>query len=135
MRISMDNPEGVAAPVGRYSHVARVDLAGGSLLYLAGQCAVGDDGQVVGEGDVAAQAERTLEIIKSLLAAHGATFDDVVHIRTFMTDITGLADYAAVRARYFPGTPPASTTVEVSKLFRPEYLIEIEVTAAVPTAA
>lgn len=132
MKVSIGNPPGAAAPVARYSQVARVDLDGGSLLFLAGQVAVDDDGQLVGEGDIAAQTERTFEIIGGLLAAHGASFSDVLHIRTFLTDISQLPEYGAVRARYLTGTPPASTTVEVSRLFRPGFLVEIEVTAAVP---
>jgi 2-iminobutanoate/2-iminopropanoate deaminase len=54
-----------------------------------------------------------------LLAAHGATFADVMHVRTYLTSLGDLAGYAAVRRRFFPGPPPASTTVEVSKLFLP----------------
>jgi 2-iminobutanoate/2-iminopropanoate deaminase len=131
VKVSIGNPEGVAAPVGPYSHVARVDIGDGSLLFLSGQVAVDDAGEVVGAGDMTAQAERTFEIIEGLLAAHGASFGDVVHIRTFLTDMDRRTEYGAVRARYFPGTPPASTTVEVSRLFRPGLLIEIEITAAV----
>jgi 2-iminobutanoate/2-iminopropanoate deaminase len=132
MKVSIDNPAGVPAPAGPYSHVARVDVGGGSLLFLAGQVAVDDEGNVVGEGDMAAQAERTFQIIEGILAGHGATFDHVVHIRTFLTDMSMRAEYGKVRARYFRGTPPASTTVEVSGLFRPGLVIEIEITAAVP---
>ena len=135
MKVSIGNPAGVAAPVGPYSHVARVDVGGGSLLFLAGQVAVDDDGAIVGEGDMTAQSERTFAIIEGILAAHGASFADVIHIRTFLTDMDRRQEYGAVRARYFPGTPPASTTVEVSRLFQPGFLIEIEVTAAVSAAA
>jgi enamine deaminase RidA (YjgF/YER057c/UK114 family) len=133
VKVSIGNPEGVIAPAGPYSHVARVDIGDGSLLFLAGQVAVDGAGEVVGADDMTVQAERTFEIIEGLLAAHGASFADVVHIRTFLTDMDRRAEYGAVRARYFPGTPPASTTVEVSRLFKPGLLIEIEITAAVGT--
>ena len=132
MKVSIGNPAGVAAPVGPYSHVARVDVGGGSLLFLAGQVGLDDEGTVVGAGDMTAQAERTFQIIEGLLAAHGATFDHVVHIRTVLTDMGMREAYGKVRAKYFRGTPPASTTVEVSGLFRPGLVIEIEITAAVP---
>jgi 2-iminobutanoate/2-iminopropanoate deaminase len=132
MKVSVGNPTGVAAPVGPYSHVARVDIGDGSLLFLSGQVAVDDDGELVGEGDMAAQAERVFEMIAGILAAHDASFSDVVHVRTFLTDMDQRSEYGAVRMKYFPGPPPASTTVEVSRLFRPGLLIEIEVTAAVP---
>ncbi|MEV5630344.1 RidA family protein [Micromonospora tulbaghiae] len=133
MRLTLDNPASVAAPFGdRFAHVARIDVGGGALLMLAGQVAVDDDGTVVAPGDAGAQAERIFEIVGGVLAAHGASFDDVLHIRTFMTDLADLPAYAAVRRRLFPGTPPpASTTVEISKLFLPGAVLEVEVTAVV----
>lgn len=127
----LDNPASVAAPFGdRFAHVARLDLPGGALLLLSGQVAVDDDGRVVAPGDAAAQAERIFAIVGKLLAAHGAGFADVLHLRTFMTDLDDLPAYGAVRRRLFPGTPPpASTTVEVSRLFLPGAVLEVEVTA------
>ena len=128
----LDNPASVAAPFGdRFAHVARVDLGETrALLMLAGQVAVDDDGNVVAPGDAGKQAERIFEIVTGLLAAHGATLDDVLHIRTFMTDLSDLPAYGAVRRRLFPGTPPpASTTVEVSALFLPGAVLEVEITA------
>lgn len=139
MNLTLDNPPTVGAPFGdRFAHVARVDMPGGALLVLAGQVAVDDAGEVVAPGDAAAQAERVFEIIGAVLAAHGATFADVVHIRTFMTDLDDLPAYAAVRRRLFPASPatipPASTTVEVSRLFLPAAVLEVEVLAVVRTA-
>jgi enamine deaminase RidA (YjgF/YER057c/UK114 family) len=132
MKLTLDNPETVAAPFGnRFAHVARHDLPGGALLMLAGQVAVDDEGKVVAPGDAGRQAERIFEIIDGLLAAHGATPAGVLHIRTFMTDLGDLPAYGAVRRRLFPGTPPpASTTVQVSGLFLPGAVLEVEVTAA-----
>ncbi|HLT12255.1 MAG TPA: RidA family protein [Micromonosporaceae bacterium] len=126
----LDNPSGVAAPFAdRYANVARVDLAGTALLFLAGQVAVDEKGSIVGN-DVVTQAERIFEIIEGLLAAHGATFDDVMHVRTYLTNMADLPGYGSVRRRIFTRTPPpASTTVEVSRLFLPEALLEVEVTA------
>jgi enamine deaminase RidA (YjgF/YER057c/UK114 family) len=131
MKMTLDNPAGVAAPFGdRFAHVARLDLAGGALLVLAGQVAVDDDGIVVAPGDAGRQAERIFEIVGGILAAHGAGFSDVLHVRTFLTDLDDLPAYGAVRRRVFPGQPPASTTVEVSRLFLPGLVLEVEVTAA-----
>jgi 2-iminobutanoate/2-iminopropanoate deaminase len=132
----LDNPAGVPAPFAdRFAHVARLDLAGGTLLLLSGQVALDEAGQVVAPGDAGAQAERIFEIVTGLLAAHGATLGDVMHIRTFMTNLDDLPAYGAVRRRLFPAgpnaLPPASTTVEVSRLFMPGLVIEIEVTAAI----
>ncbi len=137
MDLTLDNPPTVAAPFGdRFAHVARVDLDGGALLVLAGQVAVDDAGNVVAPGDAAAQAERIFELIRGILDAHGASFADVLHIRTFMTDLDDLPAYGAVRRRLFPAaaaTPPASTTVEVSRLFLPGAVLEVEVMAVVRT--
>ncbi|MGS2618740.1 RidA family protein [Micromonospora sp. LZ34] len=135
MKLTLDNPATVAAPFGdRFAHLARLDLAGGgALLVLAGQVAVDDAGRVVGAGDIVVQSERIFEIVDGVLAAHGATLADVLHIRTFLTDLDDLPGYATVRRRRFTAVPPpASTTVEVSRLFLPDALIEVEVTAAVP---
>jgi enamine deaminase RidA (YjgF/YER057c/UK114 family) len=131
MKLTLDNP--VAAPFGdRFAHVARLDLPGGALLMLAGQVAVDDDGRVVAPGDAGAQAERIFEIAGGILAAHGSSFADVLHLRTFMTDLRDLPAYGVVRRRLFPGTPPpASTTVQVSGLFLAGAVLEVEVTAAV----
>lgn len=136
MRLTLDNPATVAAPFGdRFAHVARLDVGGGALLMLAGQVAVDDTGAVHAPGDVTAQAERIFEIIGGVLAAHGAGFGDVLHVRTFMTNLDDLPAYGAVRRRVFArdGTPPASTTVEVSRLFLPGAVLEVEVTAAART--
>jgi len=136
VRVTLDNPASVSAPFAtRFSHVARLDFGGGALLMLSGQAAVDDDGAVAGPGDITAQSERVFDLIGQLLAAHGAAFADVMHVRTYLTSLDDLAGYAAVRRRFFPGPPPASTTVEVSKLFLPGLVLEVEMTAAVRTTA
>ena len=136
MKFTLDNPATAAAPFGdRFAHVARLDLDGGALLILSGQISVDDAGEVFAPGDITAQTERIFDIIGGILSAHGATLADVLHIRTFMTNFEDLPGYGAVRRRLFPGTPPpASTTVEVSRLFRPGALLEVEVTAATEAA-
>jgi enamine deaminase RidA (YjgF/YER057c/UK114 family) len=133
MTTIFDNPAGVPAPPpGRYSHVARVDLGGRVLLQLSGQIAVDDDGGVIGPGDMAAQATAVMDRIGMILSAHGATYDHVVNIRSYLTDMDQLAEYGAVRRKYLTDTAlPTSTTVEVSRLFIPGLLLEVEVTAVV----
>jgi 2-iminobutanoate/2-iminopropanoate deaminase len=136
VKLTLDNPVTVSAPFGdRFAHVARLDFGDGALLVLAGQVAVDDAGKVVAPGDITAQSERVFELIGGILAAHGATFADVLHIRTFMTNLDDLPGYGAVRGPLFTGTPrPASTTVEVSRLFLAGAVLEVEVTAAVGTS-
>nr|WSY57971.1 RidA family protein [Streptomyces sp. NBC_00886] len=107
-----------------YSQVARVEHADGSaLLYLSGQIAEGTT--------LAEQSRGVFETIAALLKAHGATLADVINIRTYLTDISRLDEYGAVRREFLTGTPPTSMTFEVPRLFRPEALIEIEIVAAV----
>ncbi|WP_046468241.1 RidA family protein [Allosalinactinospora lopnorensis] len=128
---TFDNPAGAPAPAGPYSQVVRVDVGGGSLLYVAGQIALDDDGRVVAPGDMAAQAERIFETIGQLLDAHGAAFSDIVKITAFLTDLDRRPEYASAYKKRLLPDPPASTTVEVPRLFKPEALIEVEVVAAV----
>ncbi|WBB62647.1 RidA family protein [Streptomyces sp. WMMC500] len=127
-----DNPAAVPPPAGHFSHVVRLGLGGDdALLFLSGQLALDADGRVVGPGDMRAQARHVMESLQAILAAHGATFADVVNIRSFVTDMSRLDAYAEVRRGYFPGPPPSSTTVEVSRLARDGAVLEVEVVAAV----
>src|SRR5262245_6047265 len=131
MRKIIDNPAGVPEPpAGRYSHVVRLEVGDSAILILSGQVAVNDDLNVVAPGDMRGQSERIFEIIGRILKVHGASFTDVVNIRTYLTDFDKLSEYADVRMKYLPtDRPPTSTTVEVSRLFLPEAVIEIEVMA------
>ena len=121
-RVVAVNPDTVPPTNGFYSHAARV----GSFLYVSGQAAFDEDGKVVGEGDMAVQAEHVFSCIERILDDQGATFADVVFIRTYLTDMDQRAAYGEVRRRYFTGPPPASTTVEVSRLFMPGLLLEVD---------
>jgi reactive intermediate/imine deaminase len=130
MQKTFSNPPGVAAPGGLYSHVARLDVAGGTLLFVSGQVALDSEGRLVGRGDVAAQAEQVFANLKAILEANGASFRDVLKMNTYIVDATQLAAVRAVRARYFGDHRPASTAVGVTRLAQEEFLIEIEVVAA-----
>jgi enamine deaminase RidA (YjgF/YER057c/UK114 family) len=131
VRVFIENPSAAPAPAGPYSQVARIDLGTGALLILSGQVALDENNNAAFPGDVVAQSEAIFDSIGQLLAAYGATFADIVNIRTFLTDMNDRPGYAGVRARYLTGTPPTSTTVEVSRLFKDGAVIEIEVMAAV----
>ncbi|MFJ8590359.1 RidA family protein [Streptomyces sp. NPDC093598] len=126
MQITLDNPAAAPQPLSPYySQVARIEQADGSaLLFVSGQIAEG--------ATLAEQTRGVFETLTALLAAHGATLADVVNIRTYLTDISRLDEYGAVRRQFLTGTPPTSMTFEASRLFRPEALVEVEVVAAVP---
>lgn len=130
MHKHLDNPPSVTPPAAAYSHLAHLDLGDWHLLITSGQIAAGADGEIVGKDNMSAQAEYVFETIGCILGAHGATFADVINIRTYLTNMEMLRDYGLVRRRYTGDTQPTSTTIEVSRLFREEALLEVEVTAA-----
>jgi enamine deaminase RidA (YjgF/YER057c/UK114 family) len=132
MRKEILNPPSVPAPAGNYSHLVRLEVGDAVLLFLSGQVAIDDDGNLVGEGDMARQTEHVYDVIGKILASAGAGFDDVVKLTTYLTDISQIAAHREVRVRHLPAEPPASTLVEVSRLFRPGVLVEVDVVAAVP---
>ncbi|NUW45496.1 Rid family hydrolase [Nonomuraea rhodomycinica] len=122
------NPPTVPATNGMYSHAVRA----GDTLYVSGQAALDEGHRVVGEGDMTVQAEHVFRNLERILADQGATFEDVTFIRTYLTDMDLRMEYGAVRRKYITGTPPASTTVEVPRLFMPGLLLEVDVIAALP---
>ena len=87
--ILFDNPATVPAPAGQFSHVARVELGGKTILQLSGQVATDADGKIVGD-DMTTQADFIMDNITAILAAHGATLADVVIIRAYLTDMSPL---------------------------------------------
>jgi 2-iminobutanoate/2-iminopropanoate deaminase len=124
------NPSGMAAPVGPYAHVVTVP-PGGRLVYCAGAVALGPDGKVVAEGDIVGQTRQVMENLRLALDAAGATFDDVVKVTNYVTDVNDWRQVLPVRAEYLKEPYPASSFVEVSALIFPELLIEIEAVAVV----
>jgi reactive intermediate/imine deaminase len=121
------SPETLPPPFG-YSHV--VDAPAGRIVYVAGQVPLDLSGQLVGEGDLEAQARQVFENLSAALEAAGASWNDVVKLNYFLRDVGQIASVRAVRDEYVDTeNPPASTLVEVSGLFRDDVLIEIEAVA------
>lgn len=118
----------IPATNGMYSHAVRV----GDMLYVSGQAAFDEHGNIVGEGSMEAQAEHVFQVIARILADQGASFGDIAFIRTYLTDMEDRVAYGRVRRKYITGTAPASTTVEVSKLFMPGLLLEVDLIVALP---
>jgi enamine deaminase RidA (YjgF/YER057c/UK114 family) len=126
------NPPSISKPPG-YSHV--VEATGpGRIIYLAGQLGVDVGGKVVGQpGDFRAQAVQTFENLKAALAEVGATFNDVVKINNYLTDLSHLPIFREVRDIYLDmKRPPASTTIQITALARPGALLETEAVAILP---
>ena len=110
-----------------FSPAARV----GSSVFVSGQVSTDADGELVGAGDAGAQSEQCFKNVEAALTAAGAGWDDVAKITCFLVNAADYPAYAAARQRLFPQHGPASSTVIVSALVRPEFLVEIEAYAVV----
>jgi enamine deaminase RidA (YjgF/YER057c/UK114 family) len=125
------NPPTLSTPRG-YTHV--VTAAGGKMVFIAGQVAWDTEGEIVGKGDLRAQATQVYENLKAALAAAGATFTDVVKMNTYIVNFKAadLPIIREVRGKYFAHENlPASTLVGVQALAVDGLLIEVEVIAMV----
>ena len=135
MPVEKMNPPTLSEPQG-FMHVG---IASGSrLVFLAGQVAQSNDGELVGAGDLAAQTEQALLNVGAGLEAAGATFDDVAKLTIYVVDwnegkmeqlMAGVVR-AAERLNAAPLVP--STLVPVPRLFQEGYLIELDATAVLP---
>ena len=127
--IKRTNPPTLSKPTG-HTHV--VETVGAvKTVYISGQIAYDAAGNVVGAGDMRAQAEQVFKNLDAALKAAGATFADVVKMNSYITDMSKAQAVRDVRSQYFGEAVPASTFVEVKGLVRPELMLEIEVIAAV----
>jgi enamine deaminase RidA (YjgF/YER057c/UK114 family) len=110
-----------------FSRAVRV----GDTVYVSGTVAWGDDGKLVGEGDVYLQARQTLRNIERALAEAGATMRDVVRTRIYLTDMGRWEEAARAHTEAFAEVKPAASLLEVSGLAEPAMLVEIEAVAVV----
>jgi 2-iminobutanoate/2-iminopropanoate deaminase len=109
-----------------YSPMVTYDLGGRRLVFLAGQIAVGADGDVVAPGDAAAQTRFLFEKMADLLAQASARLDDLVKVQIFLTDIADFERVSEVRNGFLKDALPVSTLVEVGALVRPGCVVEID---------
>ena len=130
--ITRINPPELGTPPG-YSQI--VDVSASRIVFISGQTALDRDGHVVGKNDFAAQAVQAFRNLDVALRASGCTAANLVKLTVFLTDMDNLASYREARNRFFatvtPPAAPAVTLVEVSKLYGPDFMIEIEAIAAV----
>jgi len=115
-------------PIGPYSQA----VVANGFVYVAGQGAVDPSTGKIVAGGIAEQTRQTLENIRHILEAAGCSMDDVVSNTVYMVNLGDFAAMNAVYAEYFPGTPPARTTVGVASL-PGGTAVEITTIAALPS--
>ena len=131
----MSNPATLPPNEGRYSHVVRVS-APKNFVFIAGQTArtpsnVHDKaGEIVGKDDFVKQAEQVFKNLEAALVSENLTFDNVVKVTVYLTDMKYRAQLSEVRVKYLKGDQPTSTLVEVAALAHPDYMLEIDAIAA-----
>jgi enamine deaminase RidA (YjgF/YER057c/UK114 family) len=107
----------------------------GTLVFVSGLTARNADGTIVAEGDTRGQTRQIFENLKVILKEVGGTLDDVVRTVQYLKDMRDHPQMQEVKREYFGDRPPASTSVEVSRLFDERQLIEIEATAVIQAAS
>jgi len=119
---------------GHYSQGVKIDLGIKTMILVAGQLALNEDGTPVAPGDFTAQTHFIFKRIQRVLAEAGASLDDVVKALFFMTDASKYSQVSAVRNEYFAVARPASAMVEISNTVAEGCDVEIEVMAMIDNA-
>ena len=104
----------------------------GDFLFVSGHVGTDATGNLVGPGDCEAQSRQVMSNIRNVVEAAGGSMANVVKITCFLTDVANYPAYGKVRSETFPNDPPASSTVIVAGLVRPELLVEVEAVVHLP---
>ena len=132
--IHYSNPAPLAVPKG-YTQLVEIDLGTARMILISGQVAQDSAGNIVGKGDPKLQFEQIFRnLYLAVKSVHG-TMDNVVKLTYYLRDIAHLPVVRETRDRYVNRQhPPTSTAVEVSNLFSPDFLGEVEATVIIPKA-
>ena len=110
-----------------YSRAVKV----GNIIEVTGTVAVDENSELVGGNNAYEQTKFIIQKIEKVLINAGASLNDVVRTRMFVTDISRWEEYGKAHGEFFKDIKPCTTMVEVNKLIAPEYLIEIEASAII----
>jgi enamine deaminase RidA (YjgF/YER057c/UK114 family) len=131
---TFSNPSSVSKPKG-YSHASVIDLGQSKLVILSGQIALDSSGTLIGKDNLEKQTQQVFVNIRNILKEIGGSMNDVVKLNYYMLDVKQIQVVRNIRDKFINlETPPTSTLVQVSKLFRDDLLIEIEATAVIHKA-
>lgn len=118
----------LARPNGHFAQ-ATVTEARGRMVFVSGMTARGQDGAIVGVGDIAAQTHQVCRNVIAAVRSAGGDVEDIVRVDVYVRDISQFDAIHEVRRQYFTGVAPASTMVEISAFTREDYLIEMNAIA------
>lgn len=122
------NPGSIAPPFRNiYSHGVETP-AGARTLWVSGQIGTKPDGSIA--PDCAGQSEQIMENIKAILASAGMGFADLIKLNAYLVKAEDIPVFAPIRAKHLAGAKPAMTSVVVTALAQPQWLIEVEVVAS-----
>jgi len=117
----------VPTPASAYSQC--IEARGDRTVFISGQVPVTAEGELVGDGDIRAQATQVFENIKALVEQAGGSMSNIVKLTIFLTDIAHFGEFAQVRSRYLQEPYPAASLVQVAGLVSPDWLVEVEAIA------
>ena len=132
--VKYNNPAGLPEPLGAYSHDSRAKAS--ELVFIAGQLAVNEAGELVGKGDFGAQMRQVFDNLGRALRSEGLSFANVTKFTTFLVHSQDIEGFMAVReeifAKIYPGGKyPPNTLLMIDRLVGEQFLIEVEAIAAV----
>ena len=130
MALDSFNPDNVWKPFGAFSQA--VVQGSGKVIHLKGLVSLDIVGNIVGVDDTEAQVEKALENIESILSEFGGHMEDIYSLTHHVTNIEKFMKTGHIRMRYFKPPYPVTTTVEVSRLYHPDLLVEITGSAEIP---
>lgn len=121
-------PENFTPSMGAYSHGLKVELSDASIIFITGQIALDENGELISD-DIEEQTRYVFERVKRILYASNATLEDVVKVQIFLTNINDFSKVSPIRNEYLGKSKPVSTLLEVSSLVRIGCKVEIEAIA------